>query len=107
MDAQLCEQRVDRTHLNSLAPTGIAQGRGLDVIAAVGHQERQCRKPLNETVSRLWPGDNYEGESPTHGSRHSPFRLSPFLVNRLPNPSFDVSTDAYSGGLEAQGGPTR
>jgi hypothetical protein len=50
-EAQLRQQRVDGADLHTLTAAMIAQLRGIDMVAAIGHQERQSRKPLKDRIA--------------------------------------------------------
>ena len=59
-DAELGDESVNRSDLNSLPPTSVAQGSGLDVIREVRSQERQGREPGNDLRSRPGAGETLE-----------------------------------------------
>lgn len=52
-DAQLGDQRVNCSKLNSSATARVAQCGGLDVIIAIRNQERHSGKPLENLGMRL------------------------------------------------------
>ena len=56
-DAQLRQQRVDRADLKSAAATIVPQLGSSNVISALGHEERERRKPLDDCVSRPRPAE--------------------------------------------------
>jgi len=45
-NAELRQQCIDRADLNSDAAAAVAQLRSLDVIAPIGNEQRQSRKPI-------------------------------------------------------------
>lgn len=49
-DAELRQQRVNRTQLNTGAATHIPQVRSVNMVTAVGHDQRQCGKSLYEIL---------------------------------------------------------
>jgi hypothetical protein len=71
-DAQLRNQRVDRSELNSLAPAGIAQGGGSNVVLARGLYELQrveCRvdrrlSPRRDKALQQFEEDKTGGDDP-------------------------------------------
>jgi hypothetical protein len=52
-DAQLRQERTDRTKLNAMTTAAVAKRRRLDVIGSVGHEEGQCREPLQNPLTAL------------------------------------------------------
>jgi hypothetical protein len=53
-NAQLGEQCIDCSELNPGTTTQIANLRGVNVIRAIGYQERQRRKSFNQILARPW-----------------------------------------------------
>lgn len=53
-NAKLCNQRVDRPHLNSRAPAKVAKIRGINVILPIWSQHRQCGKLFDQLLMRSW-----------------------------------------------------
>lgn len=51
--AQLDQHRVDRSNLNAVLSTSIADFRSFDVVGAIGLEERQRGKPLDQLATRL------------------------------------------------------
>jgi hypothetical protein len=51
-NAQLCQQRIDRSDSHTTASAAIAQLRRMNVILAIGHQQGDRRKPGQLEVYR-------------------------------------------------------
>ena len=52
-ETQLRQKRIDRSDLDSSAATFVAQGRGLDVILTIRHDQRQRRETIQDLIARL------------------------------------------------------
>jgi hypothetical protein len=52
-NTQLSKERIDRSNLYARSPATIAQLGGIDVIAPVRRQERECGKPIQYLFSRF------------------------------------------------------
>ena len=52
-ETQLRQKRIDRSDLDSSAATFVAQGRGLDVILTIRHDQRQRRETVQDLIARL------------------------------------------------------
>lgn len=50
-NAELGEQRVDRSNLNTATTAVISQVRGADVVLSVGNQKRQRRKAIDNRLA--------------------------------------------------------
>jgi hypothetical protein len=50
-DAKLSQQRIDGSGLNAGSPTPISQPSGLDMIIAIRHQKRNCRKSIQNLIT--------------------------------------------------------
>jgi hypothetical protein len=54
-DAQLRQERVDRTNLDAVTTAGIAQRRGFNVVRSIRHEERERRETIQDLLACLWP----------------------------------------------------
>jgi len=53
-DAQLRQERVDRTNLNAVTTTGVAKRCGFDVIRSIRDEKRKRREPIHNLLTCLW-----------------------------------------------------
>ena len=51
---QLRQERIDRANLNAMTTARIAKRRRFDVIDSIGHEEGECREPIQNLLTRLW-----------------------------------------------------
>jgi hypothetical protein len=56
VEAELSQQRIDGTDLNSAASAFVPQFGRLDMVAPVGNQERQCGEPIENLCAVPWSG---------------------------------------------------
>lgn len=57
-NAQLGEQRIDRTDLGTCSATLVPEVGRCDVVLAIRLQQRQRREALDDLPTRLWPGES-------------------------------------------------
>jgi hypothetical protein len=53
-DAQLRQERIDRTNLDAMTTTAVAKRRRSDVIRSIGQEEGKRREPLQNPLTGLW-----------------------------------------------------
>jgi len=53
-DAQLGQERVDRTNLNAVTTAGVAQRSRFDVIRSIRDEEGKRREPIQDLLACLW-----------------------------------------------------
>lgn len=59
-NTQLRYQRIDRGELHARSPASIAQLGRLDMILAIRNEQRQGRKPVDDSLSVLGSGEPLE-----------------------------------------------
>jgi len=59
-DAELGEQSVDGSKLQTCSAAGIPETRCLNVIAPIGCYQRQCRESSNDLVARAGSGESLQ-----------------------------------------------
>lgn len=55
-NAELSKERIKGSGLYAMSTTDVTQFGGVDMVLPFRHQEGQCRKPLNDLLSRFRPG---------------------------------------------------
>lgn len=78
-NAQLRQERIDRTNLNVVAAADITQRCGFDVIGSVGHQEGKCGEPIQNLLTGLWSREALQQLLQYHTRREDRFAV----LNRL------------------------
>jgi hypothetical protein len=59
-DAQLPQERVDRTNLNAAATAGVTQRRGFDVVRSIRDEEGKRGDPIQNLLACLWSGETLQ-----------------------------------------------
>jgi hypothetical protein len=54
VDAQLGQERVDRTNLNPVSTADVAQRRRFDVIRSIRDEKGKRREPIQNLLACLW-----------------------------------------------------
>lgn len=68
-NAQLGEQCVDRTDLDTRSATLVSELGRCDVVLAIGLQQRKRREALDDLLTRLWPGESLKQFLEDHSRR--------------------------------------
>ena len=59
-NTELGKQRIDRFHLHAVSPAMVPESGRLDVIAPIGHEQREYRKPFDDLLRGSWAREALE-----------------------------------------------
>lgn len=69
-DAELREQRIDRSQLHTRAPAGVAQERGVDVVLPIRCDEWQFSESIDDVAAGAGPGEALQQFLEDKAGRH-------------------------------------
>lgn len=82
-NAQLGEQRIDRTDLDTCSATLVSELRRRDMGLAIGLQQRKRREALDDLLARLGPGESLKQFLENHSRRDDDIRAHERVLELL------------------------